>query len=144
MMLSEHFSLDELCASETAVRKGIDNTPPPELIPVLTRTAMGMEKVRKFLGHAIHINSGYRCMALNQLVKGQPNSQHLVGCAADMKIDGMTPDEVVKAIKNGSIAFDQMIREFDSWTHISVQNTTRDAPRHQALIIDKQGTRLYG
>ena len=55
----------------------------------------------------------------------------------------MTPDEVVKAIIASKIGYDQVIREFDRWTHISVPNTPDTAPRRQALIIDKQGTRAY-
>jgi hypothetical protein len=55
----------------------------------------------------------------------------------------MTPDEVVKAIIGSGLPFDQVIREFDRWTHISVPNTPETNPRRQALIIDKMGTRLY-
>ena len=82
-------------------------------------------------------------MALNQVVKGQTMSQHLIGCAADIRITGMTPDEVIQAIKYSDIQFDQMIREFDSWTHISVANSPNITPRNQILIIDKEGTRPY-
>jgi hypothetical protein len=55
----------------------------------------------------------------------------------------MTPDEVVKAIIASGIGYDQIIREFDRWTHISVPNDANGTPRKQALIIDKQGTRAY-
>ena len=55
----------------------------------------------------------------------------------------MTPDEVVKTVIASKIGYDQVIREFDRWTHISVPNTPDTAPRRQALIIDKQGTRVY-
>jgi hypothetical protein len=55
----------------------------------------------------------------------------------------MTPDEVVKAIIASGIGYDQVIREFDRWTHISIPNSKSDKPRKQALIIDKAGTRLY-
>ena len=55
----------------------------------------------------------------------------------------MTPDEVVKAVIASKIGYDQVIREFDRWTHISVPNNPGDSPRRQALIIDKQGTRVY-
>jgi hypothetical protein len=55
----------------------------------------------------------------------------------------MTPDQVVKAIIAAGIGYDQVIREFDRWTHISVPNTEDTAPRKQALIIDKAGTRAY-
>jgi hypothetical protein len=55
----------------------------------------------------------------------------------------MTPDEVVKAVIASGIGYDQLIREFDRWTHISVPNTAGDHPRRQSLIIDKAGTRPY-
>jgi hypothetical protein len=55
----------------------------------------------------------------------------------------MTPDEVVKSIIVSGIGYDQVIREFDRWTHISISNTEDTSPRKQALIIDKMGTRAY-
>jgi len=55
----------------------------------------------------------------------------------------MTPDEVVQAIRASNIQYDQLIREFDSWTHISVPNLSNMTPRNQTLIIDKSGTRSY-
>jgi hypothetical protein len=55
----------------------------------------------------------------------------------------MTPDEVVKAVIASGIGYDQIIREFDRWTHISIPNIAGTAPRRQALIIDKAGTRPY-
>jgi len=77
------------------------------------------------------------------LVGSKDTSQHRVGCAADLRVPGMTPDEVVKAIIASGIGYDQVIREFDRWTHISIPNKLFDSPRKQALIIDKQGTRVY-
>jgi zinc D-Ala-D-Ala carboxypeptidase len=143
LQLSEHFSLEELTNSDTAIRHGIDNTASDSVCSNLSRLCVLLEQVRALLGKPIHINSGFRCPELNTLVKGQPNSQHLLGCAADIKIDGMTPDEVVKAIIDSDIHYDQIIREFDSWTHISVPNTANDFYRHSKLIIDKNGTRSY-
>jgi len=55
----------------------------------------------------------------------------------------MKPDEVVKAIIASNIQYDQLIREFDSWTHISIPNLPDMTPRNQTLIIDKAGTRPY-
>lgn len=143
MQLSEHFTLDELCYSDTAIRNGINNLAPDDVHDNLRRLCVLLEQVRKVIARPIRINSGYRSFALNQLVKGQPTSQHLVGCAADIRIDGMTPDEVCQAIKYSDIQFDQLIREFDSWTHISVPNSPNMTPRNQMLIIDKLGTRPY-
>ena len=55
----------------------------------------------------------------------------------------MTPDQVVRAVIAAGLPYDQIIREFDRWTHISIPNTPATTPRKQALIIDKTGTRLY-
>ena len=143
MELSEHFSLDELVDSDLAIRKGINNDPSANIISNLGRLAQLLEQVRKVVAKPISINSGYRCPELNKAVGGQPNSQHMMGCAADIKVSGLTPDDLVKAIINSDIQFDQLIREFDSWVHISVTNNPQDTPRGQTLIIDKLGTRPY-
>ena len=90
------------------------------------------------------VNSGFRSKAVNDAVGSRDSSQHRIGCAADLRVPGMTPDEVVKAIIASDLQYDQIIREFDRWTHISVPNSPNDKPRLQKLIIDKAGTRLYG
>lgn len=143
MQLSPNFTLDELIHSDLAVRKGIDNSPGMMASANLVRLAGLLEQVRKCLGKPIMINSGFRCKTLNDAVGSKDTSQHMIGCAADIRVSGMTPDEVVKAIIQSDIQFDQMIREFDSWVHISVTNRAEDTPRNQILIIDKQGTRPY-
>jgi hypothetical protein len=80
---------------------------------------------------------------VNDAVGSKDTSQHRVGCAADLRVPGMTPDEVVKAVIAAGIGYDQVIREFDRWTHISIPNAANGTPRRQALIIDKAGTRVY-
>jgi hypothetical protein len=102
-----------------------------------------LEQVRGVVGKPIMINSGYRCKQVNDSVGSKDTSQHRIGCAADIRVSGMTPSQVCEAIKASDIQFDQLIREFDSWTHISVPNKATDTPRNQMLIIDKQGTRPY-
>jgi zinc D-Ala-D-Ala carboxypeptidase len=148
--LTENFSLEELTASETAVRNGWDNTPNASEIANLVRLAEMLETVRTVLGKPIMINSAFRSKAVNDGVGSKDSSQHRIGCAADIRIPGMNPDEVCRAIIASDIQFDQLIREFynpDSkaggWTHISVTNTKEMTPRGQALIIDKQGTRSF-
>ena len=89
------------------------------------------------------VNSAFRSKAVNDAVGSKDTSQHRIGCAVDVRVPGMTPDEVVKAIMAGGLPYDQLIREFDRWTHISVTNEPTGNPRGQVLIIDKQGTRLY-
>ena len=149
MKLTDNFTLAEFTASQTASRKGFDNTPPPEVIPNLIRTAKLLEKVRKAVGKPITVTSGYRSKQLNDALGSNDRSQHRVGCAADFKVAGMTPDEVVKAIIQSDIQFDQLIREFyvegsgGGWTHISVPNDIYLTPRNQVLIIDSKGSRPY-
>jgi len=65
------------------------------------------------------------------------------GCAADIRVVGMTPNEVVNAIIAANLPYDQVIREFDRWTHVSIPNTDEAEPRSMALIIDKSGTRAF-
>ena len=89
------------------------------------------------------INSGFRSKQVNDSVGSKDTSQHRIGCAADIRVPGMTPNEVVQALMKSDVGYDQLIREFDSWTHISVPNDMSTAPRKQVLIIDKQGTRVY-
>jgi zinc D-Ala-D-Ala carboxypeptidase len=141
--LTENFSLEELIQSQIGARKGLDNTPNASEIANLVRTALLLEQVRALLKKPIIVNSGFRSKAVNDAVGSRDTSQHRLGCAADIRIPGMTPKQVVEAIMKSDIPYDQVIREFDSWTHISVPNTTTDKPRRQVLIIDRQGTRPY-
>lgn len=143
MQLSKNFTLQELTHSEVAERKGWDNTPPPAVYENLIRLANLLEQVRFLLGKPILINSGYRSKLVNDSLGSKDSSQHRLGCAADIRVGGMTPDEVARTIKCSDIQFDQLIREFDSWVHISVPNNPNETPRKQTLIIDKQGTRQY-
>lgn len=119
MQLTEHFSLEELVHSSTAIRLGIDNTPPDEILPNLKVLAQGLERVRSVLGHPIHIDSGYRCEILNAAVRGSKTSAHMQGWAADFICPAFgTPLEIVKVIVGSGIAFDQCIQE-GTWVHLS-------------------------
>jgi zinc D-Ala-D-Ala carboxypeptidase len=144
MNLTPHFTLEELTASETAERNGWDNSPNDQELANLTRLADFLEQVKVVLnGKPIIISSGLRTKKVNDAVGSRDTSQHRIGCAADFRVPGMTPDQVVKAIVASGIGYDQVIREFDRWTHISVPNSVDTSPRKQALIIDKAGTRPY-
>lgn len=144
MNLTPNFTLEELTASETAERNGWDNSPNDQELANLTRLADFLEQVKVVLnGKPIIISSGLRTKKVNDAVGSRDTSQHLIGCAADFRVPGMTPDQVVKAIVASGIGYDQIIREFDRWTHISVPNSDDTSPRRQALIIDKAGTRPY-
>jgi putative chitinase len=140
MQLSEHFSLEELTITN---HREFDNTPNDAELENLKRMAEFLEEVRALLGKPLLINSCYRSEQINNSVGSKSTSQHRVGCATDFRVNGMTPDEVVKAIITSDLNFDQIIREFDRWTHISIPNSIHNQPRKQALIIDKSGTRLY-
>lgn len=141
MNLSPHFTLDELTHTD---HRELDNTPNDAELENLKRLAAFLEEVKTVLGgKPIMVNSAFRSKAVNDAVGSKDTSQHRIGCAADIRVPGMTPDEVVKAVIASKIGYDQVIREFDRWTHISIPNTESAAPRHQALIIDKSGTRLY-
>lgn len=141
MNLTPHFTLDELTHTD---HREIENIPNEAEIANLKRLADFLEMVKLVLGNKpIMINSAFRCKQLNDAVGSKDTSQHRVGCAADIRVPGMTPDEVVKAIIASNLAFDQVIREFDRWTHVSIPNNISDIPRKQALIIDKAGTRPY-
>jgi hypothetical protein len=141
MVLSEHFTLEELTVTD---HREFDNTPNSSEINNLKRLAEMLEEVKTLLGgKPIMVNSAFRCKQVNDAVGSKDTSQHRVGCAADIRVPSMTPDEVVKAVIASGIAYDQIIREFDRWTHISVPNNPSGTPRKQALIIDKQGTRPY-
>ena len=143
MNLSPNFTLEELTHSEIAERNGLDNTPNEDVKANLTRLARFLEEVRRVLGRPIMVNSAYRSPAVNTVVGSKPTSQHCIGCAADIKVPGLTPDNIVKEILKTNLEYDQLIREFDSWVHISIPNKFADKPRKQVLIIDKNGTRPY-
>jgi uncharacterized protein YcbK (DUF882 family) len=143
MNLSTHFTLDELTASQTAARKGLDNTPNATEVANLVRVAALLEEVRALLNKPILINSGFRSKQVNDAVGSRDTSQHRIGCAADIRVPGMTPREVVEACIKANIGYDQIIEEFGSWTHISVPDSPARPPRRQALTIDRQGTRPF-
>ena len=94
-------------------------------------------------GKPVVVNSAFRSAEVNKAVGSSDKSQHRRGCAADIRVIGMTPDEVVSKIIESDIEYDQVIREFDRWTHVSIPNSEGATARQQALIIDKQGTRAY-
>jgi uncharacterized protein YcbK (DUF882 family) len=143
MNLSTNFTLDELTASQTAARKGLDNTPNATEVANLVRVAALLEEVRALLNKPILINSGFRSKQVNDAVGSRDTSQHRTGCAADIRVPGMTPKEVVEACIAANIGYDQIIEEFGSWTHISVPDSPSKAPRKQALTIDREGTRPF-
>jgi len=142
--LTEHFSLEELTFSEIAERNGWDNTPNDQELENLKRLAEFLEDVKQVLGgKPIIVSSGFRSKQTNDGVGSRDSSQHRIGAAVDFRVPQLTPDQVVRAIIASDLKFDQVIREFDRWTHLSIPNTVDGKPRKQALIIDKSGTRPF-
>jgi putative chitinase len=141
MNLTEHFTLEELTVTS---HRQFDNTPNDAETTNLQRLAEFLEKVKTVLGgKPIMVNSAFRSKAVNDSVGSKDTSQHRLGCAADIRVPGMTPDAVVRAIIDSGLPYDQLIREFDAWTHISIQSDIGGFARRQALIIDKAGVRAY-
>ena len=135
--MTPHFTLAELTHTD---HRQFDNTPNAAELANLKRLALFLETVKTTLGgKPVMINSAYRSKAVNDAVGSRDTSQHRLGLAADFRVPGMTPDAVVRAIIAAKLPYDQLIREFDAWTHISIA----DKPRRQALIIDRQGTRAF-
>ena len=141
MNLSPHFTLEELTHTD---HRELDNTPNDAELENLKRLAEFLEEVKTVLGgKPIMVNSAFRSKAVNDAVGSKDTSQHRIGCAADIRVPTMTPDQVVRAIIDSGIGYDQIIREFDRWTHVSIPNTPEAKPRKQALIIDRTGTRAF-
>jgi uncharacterized protein YcbK (DUF882 family) len=141
MKVTEHFTLEELTHTD---HRQFENTPNATELANLTRLAVLLEQVKTLLGNKpIMVNSAFRSKQVNDAVGSKDSSQHRIGCAADIRVPGVTPDEVVRAVIASGIGYDQIIREFDRWTHISVPNTAGASPRRQALIIDRTGTRPF-
>jgi hypothetical protein len=139
--LSVHFTLEELTHTD---HRQFDNSPNASETANLIRLAGLLEDVKILLGNKpIIVNSAFRSKQVNDAVGSKDTSQHRIGCAADIRVPNMTPDEVVRAVIASDLPFDQIIREFDRWTHISIPNTSDTKPRRQALIIDRTGTRPF-
>ena len=141
MNLTPNFTLEELTHTD---HREFDNMPNEDELANLYRLADFLEQIKALLGgKPIIVNSAFRSAEVNRAVGSSDKSQHRRGCAADIRVPGMTPDEVVSAIIESGLPYDQVIREFDRWTHVSIPNTEDSTPRAMALIIDKQGTRAY-
>lgn len=141
--LTPHFTLEEFTFSQTAARKGIDNTPHEGILDNLCVLANGMEDVRNLLNAPIHVSSGYRCPALNDALGSKRTSQHLQGLACDFTANAYgSPDIIFADIITSDIPYDQVILEFDRWIHISFVEDG-GTPRKQALIINGEGAMIY-
>lgn len=152
--LTPHFTFEELTHTD---HRTLDNTPTEHekciidgkevtvnAVANLTRLANFLEQVKVVLGNKpIIVNSAFRSEAVNTAVGSKNTSDHRRGCAADIRVPGMTPDQVVRAIIASGLPYQQVIREFDRWTHVAITTHESDAPKLSKLIIDGQGTRAF-
>jgi zinc D-Ala-D-Ala carboxypeptidase len=129
--LSEHFTLEELTESQTAMRRGLDNTPDAEQVKALTALCENvLEPLRELLGCPLVVSSGFRSAAVNRRVGGTGKSQHCRGEAADLKPVGISVQAAFEKLRSSTIDFDQAIEE-GTWLHVSFTKTR--ANRRQAL-----------
>jgi hypothetical protein len=131
--LSEHFTLEQLIFSQTASRKGINNTPSKDIIDNLTTLCNDfLEPARNLLNTELHIDSGFRCLELNTAVGGSATSEHLYGCAADCIPQGLDLQKCFDILKNSDLQYDQIIFECKAWIHIGMCRPG-GTPRREAL-----------
>jgi len=137
--LSEHFTLEELIFSQTAARKGIDNTPSAEIVANLRALARVLEEVRVLLGAPIMVSSGYRSPELNRAVGGAKRSAHLLGLAADFTApQSGTVLRVARRLAGSGIGYDKLIHEYGAWVHLGIAPADAEPRREQLSIF--QGT----
>ena len=127
MITKSYFTIDELCASDTAKKYGIDNTPNPTIITRLQRLINSLNPIREAWGSAIKVTSGYRCEKLNCFVGGSKTSSHTIGYGVDLiPLNGKMSEFkkfIVDYMKNKM--FDQCIIEKSGkteWIHIGLYN----------------------
>lgn len=119
MQASKYFTIEELTHSDTAIRKGINNTPDSVTLGRLLETAKKMDAVRQLLRAPINVNSGYRSHDLNKIIGGSDTSAHTLGYAVDFTCNTCgTPLQICRVIKASGMQFDQLIQE-GTWVHIS-------------------------
>lgn len=146
MQLTQHFTLAELTASSTAYRLGLDNTPPPELMPRLVRTAEMLERIRSTLGTPVIVTSGYRSRPVNAEVGGVTSSDHAQGHAADIVAPRYgTPTQIARTLAPlvQVLGIGQLILEGvkgKQWVHVSTR--VPDKPANRVITITDAGAQL--
>ena len=137
MKLSPNFTLEELTVTNQRVR----NEANEEEIKHLKALAVNiLQPLRDAIGKPIHINSAFRSESVNRLVGGSPTSQHRLGQAADIRVDGMTSKQVAKKIIELKLPYDQLIEEFGRWVHVSYSYRNR---RQQLTAVSDNGRTVY-
>lgn len=149
--LSKNFSLAEFTKSETATRKGLDNTPTPEVIQNLQKLVDNIiQPLREAIGKPININSGYRAPEVNASVGGSKTSDHCKGQAADIEINGMANGDLAQYIVD-NYKFTQVILEFytkgipdSGWVHVSYDPSNLKCEALTAVKQDGKTVYLKG
>ncbi len=142
IQLTEHFSLREMTKSQTAMRRGIDNTPTDEHMEALTSLCTNiLEPIRKHFGVAVLVSSGYRSPELCREIGSKSTSQHAKGQAADFELGGGVSNYDVAWWCRENLDFDQLILEYytpddpkSGWVHISYRDDGKN--RDQVLTYD--------
>ena len=139
--ISEHFTLAEMMRSQTATRRGIDNTPTPEAQRAMQiLVAYVLDPLRAGLGSPVRITSGFRAPEVNRAVNGSPTSQHMLGEAADIKVDGYGAEALATAIVRLGLPFDQVIWYApERGGHVHVSLTEKRPNRGQMLHAPAAG-----
>ena len=146
MQLSAHFSLAEFTASDTAARRGIDNSLPTLLMPAAQATADMMERIRAYLSAKagrdvpINITSGYRSLAVNAAVGSDSTSDHPKALAVDFKAPEFgTAAQVAYCLSQAvdTLGIGQVIAEYSAWTHVSTRTPGKGTNR--LLTINSTG-----
>ena len=142
MFLSKYFTLKEMSRSGTALRLGIDNTPPPEIIQNLRTFAKGLlDPIRTLAQSPIHVTNAYRSPLVNQRVGGANNSQHTRGFAADIYSHVLSQNQLFRLIRDSELPYDQLIDEFGEWVHVSYSPVM---PRREVLVAKRvKGKTIY-
>lgn len=136
----KYFTIQELTASATAKRKGIDNTPDAVATANLTALVANiLDPLREAYGKPIVVTSGYRCPKLNRAVGGAARSQHCTGCAADIRtLSDRTWEnrQLFDLIEKLKLPYDQLIDEYNyDWVHVSFRQGQN---RREVLHITKK------
>lgn len=132
MRLSENFILAEFTKSQTAIRRSINNKPKQEHLDALRALCSNiLEPLRKHYGKPVKVSSGYRSRTLNAAIGGSNTSQHSLGQAADIEVEGVDNRELAKWIQ-AHLPFDQLILEGAKrndpnagWVHVSYGSRNR-------------------
>lgn len=137
VMNGRYFTVKELCASSTADKLGISNSPGAEEQRNIEQLIEHvLDPAREQLGHYIRVNSGYRCKRLNDAVGGSSSSQHLSGQAADLTTGSIDGNRRLFGVLQQQQRYDQLIWEYGGkWVHVSY-----DASRRRGEMLSYNGS----